>query len=166
MSTTAGAAGVLAALSDELAGAVERAGRSTVAIHARRRIPSSGIVWRPGVIVAASHTIAREEDISLTLPDGRDAPAKFAGRDETTDIALLKTDAGLTRGEQADIGAVRVGNVVLAVGRPGQIVTARLGVLSAVGPEWRTWHGGRIDRVVRLDLAIYDGFSGGPLVEA
>jgi S1-C subfamily serine protease len=166
MSTTAGAAGVLAALSDELAGAVERAGRSTVAIHARRRIPSSGIVWRPGVIVAASHTIAREEDISLTLPDGRDAPAKFAGRDETTDIALLKTDAGLTPVERADSGALRVGNLVLAVGRPGQSVTASLGVLSAVGPEWRTWHGGRIDRFVRLDLAIYDGFSGGPLVEA
>ena len=166
MSTTAGAAGILAALSDELAGAVERAGRSTVAIHARRRIPSSGIVWRPGVIVAASHTIAREEDISLTLPDGRDAPAKFAGRDETTDIALLKTDAGLTPVERADSGALRVGNLVLAVGRPGQSVTASLGVLSAVGPEWRTWHGGRIDRFVRLDLAIYDGFSGGPLVEA
>jgi S1-C subfamily serine protease len=166
MTSTTGAAGVLAALSDDLAGAVERAGRSTVAIHARRRIPSSGIVWRPGVILAASHTIAREEDISLTLPDGRDAPAKFIGRDETTDIALLKTDAGLTPVERADAGALRVGNLVLAVGRPGQSITASLGVLSAVGPEWRTWHGGRIDRFVRLDLAIYDGFSGGPLVEA
>jgi S1-C subfamily serine protease len=166
MTSTTGAAGVLAALSDDLAGAVERAGRSTVAIHARRRIPSSGVVWRPGVIVAASHTIAREEDISLTLPDGRDAPAKFLGRDETTDIALLKTDAGLTPVERADAGALRVGNLVLAVGRPGQSITASLGVLSAVGPEWRTWHGGRIDRFVRLDLAIYDGFSGGPLVEA
>ena len=166
MTSTTGAAGVLAALSDDLAGAVERAGRSTVAIHARRRIPSSGIVWRPGVILAASHTIAREEDISLTLPDGRDAPAKFIGRDETTDIALLKTDAGLTPVERADAGALRVGNLILAVGRPGQSITASLGVLSAVGPEWRTWHGGRIDRFVRLDLAIYDGFSGGPLVEA
>ena len=166
MTSTTGAAGVLAALSDDLAGAVERAGRSTVAIHARRRIPSSGIVWRPGVIVAASHTIAREEDISLSLPEGRDEPATFVGRDETTDIALLKTDAGLTPVERAESGALRVGNLVLAVGRPGQGVTASLGVLSAVGPEWRTWHGGRIDRFVRLDLAIYDGFSGGPLVEA
>ena len=166
MTSTTGAAGVLAALSDDLAGAVERAGRSTVAIHARRRIPSSGIVWRPGVILAASHTIAREEDISLTLPDGGDAPAKFTGRDETTDIALFKTDADLTPVERADAGALRVGNLVLAVGRPGQSITASLGVLSAVGPEWRTWHGGRIDRFVRLDLAIYDGFSGGPLVEA
>ena len=166
MSTTAGAAGVLAALSDDLAGAVERAARSTVAIHARRRIPSSGTAWRPGVIVAASHTIAREDEISLTLPDGRTAPATLAGRDETTDLAVLRTEAALTPVERADAGALRVGNLVLAVGRPGQSVTASLGVLSAVGAEWRTWQGGRIDRFLRLDLSIYDGFSGGPLVEA
>ncbi len=166
MSTTAGAAGVLAALSDDLAGAVERAARSTVAIHARRRIPSSGTAWRPGVIVAASHTIAWEDEISLTLPDGRTAPATLAGRDETTDLAVLRTEAALTPVERADAGALRVGNLVLAVGRPGQSVTASLGVLSAVGAEWRTWQGGRIDRFLRLDLSIYDGFSGGPLVEA
>jgi S1-C subfamily serine protease len=166
MSTTAGAAGVLAALSDDLAGAVERAARSTVAIHARRRIPSSGTAWRPGVIVAASHTIAREDEISLTLPDGRTAPATLVGRDETTDLAVLRTEAALTPVERADAGALRVGNLVLAVGRPGQSVTASLGVLSAVGAEWRTWQGGRIDRFLRLDLSIYDGFSGGPLVEA
>jgi S1-C subfamily serine protease len=166
MSTTAPAAGILAALSDDLAGAVERAARSTVAIHARRRIPSSGTAWRPGVIVAASHTIAREDEISLTLPDGRTAPATLAGRDETTDLAVLRTEAALTPVERADAGALRVGNLVLAVGRPGQSVTASLGVLSAVGAEWRTWQGGRIDRFLRLDLSIYDGFSGGPLVEA
>jgi S1-C subfamily serine protease len=166
MSTTAAAAGILAALSDDLAGAVERAARSTVAIHARRRIPSSGTAWRPGVIVAASHTIAREDEISLTLPDGRTAPATLAGRDETTDLAVLRTEAALTPVERADAGALRIGNLVLAVGRPGQSVTASLGVLSAVGAEWRTWQGGRIDRFLRLDLSIYDGFSGGPLVEA
>jgi len=166
MSTTAAAAGILAALSDDLAGAVERAARSTVAIHARRRIPSSGTAWRPGVIVAASHTIAREDEISLTLPDGRTAPATLAGRDETTDLAVLRTEAALTPVERADAGALRVGTLVLAVGRPGQSVTASLGVLSAVGAEWRTWQGGRIDRFLRLDLSIYDGFSGGPLVEA
>jgi S1-C subfamily serine protease len=41
-----------------------------------------------------------------------------------------------------------------------------MGIVSAVGPEWRTWRGGRVDQFVRLDLAIYDGFSGGPLVDA
>jgi S1-C subfamily serine protease len=40
-----------------------------------------------------------------------------------------------------------------------------MGVVSAVGPAWRTWHGGELDQFVRLDLAVYDGFSGGPLVD-
>lgn len=165
--STEAAAGVLAALSDDLAGAVERAGRSVVAIHARRRIPSSGIVWRPGVVVTASHTISREEDITLTLPDSSTAPAALAGRDDATDLAVLRTEAaGLVPAERARPGALRAGNLVLAVGRPGAAVTASLGLVSAVGGEWRTWQGGRIDRFVRLDLAIYDGFSGGALVEA
>ena len=61
---------------------------------------------------------------------------------------------------------LRVGQLVLALGRPGPAVTASMGVVSAVGPEWRTWRGGTIDRFVRLDVAIYDGFSGGPIVDA
>jgi S1-C subfamily serine protease len=166
-STTGAAAGVLAALSDDLSAAVERAGRSVVAIHARRRIPSSGIVWRPGVIVTASHTLAREEDIGLTLPDSGTAPATLAGRDDATDLAVLRTEAaGLVAVERAEAAALRAGNLVLALGRPGPTITASLGLVSAVGGEWRTWQGGRIDRFVRLDLAIYDGFSGGPLVES
>ena len=66
----------------------------------------------------------------------------------------------------ADPASTRVGALVLALGRPGTAVTASMGVVSAVGGEWRTWHGGIIDRFVRLDISIYDGFSGGPLVDA
>lgn len=166
-SSSAAAAGLLAALSDDLAAAVERAGRSVVAIHARRRIPSSGIVWRPGVIVAASHTISREEDITLTLPDGGTAPAVLTGRDDAIDVAVLRTEvAGLEPAEPGAAAVLRAGSIVLAIGRPGASVTASLGLVSAVGGEWRTWQGGRIDRFVRLDLSIYDGFSGGALVEA
>ena len=62
--------------------------------------------------------------------------------------------------------ALRVGSLVLALGRPGRELTAALGLVSAVGDAWRTWHGGRIDRLIRLDIGIYDGFSGGPLVDA
>ena len=159
-------AGVLSALSDDLAGAVEHAGRSVVAIHARRRIPSSGIAWRPGVIVTSSGTVSREEEITLTLADGRTAAATLAGRDPTTDIAVLRTAAELRPADRGDAAALQVGKLVLAVGRPGTHVTASMGIVSAVDGEWRTWHGGRIDRFIRLDLAVYDGFSGGPVVEA
>ena len=161
-------ASTLVALSSELADAVERAGRSTVAIHARRRIPSSGVVWRPGVVVAASHTIRRDDDITLTLPTGETVPATLAGRDAGSDLAVLRLGEGGATAAAATLApedALRVGALVLAVGRPGDSVTASLGAISAVGGEWRTWQGGRIDRFVRLDLAIYDGFSGGPLID-
>ena len=167
MSASPETAGALLALSNDLAGAVERAGRAVVAIHARQRIPSSGVHWRPGVIATADHTIKRDEEISVTLADGRSVPATLAGRDATTDLAVLKLDAGgAPVAELGDASSLKVGHMVLALGRAGAGVSASLGVVSAVDGEWRTWRGGRIDRFLRLDLAIYDGFSGGPLVDA
>src|SRR5207245_9321673 len=80
---------VLQSRSTELADAVESAGRAVVAIHARRRIPASGVHWRPGVIVATHHTINRDENITVTLPDGTTAPVSLAGRDPCRDLAVL-----------------------------------------------------------------------------
>lgn len=152
-------------LSTDLSGAVARAGRAVVAIYARRRIPSSGIHWRTGVIVTANHTLHREDDITVTTADGTRIPATIAGRDPTTDLAVLRVEAsGLPTAEIADIETIGVGSLVLAVGRPGAAVTATFGVVSALGAEWRTWRGGSIDRWIRLDLSIVDGFSGGALV--
>ena len=163
----------LRALSDDLAGAVAHASRSIVAIHARPRIPASGVYWRDGIVVATSHTIRRETDIAITLADGARARAHLAARDGGTDLAILKLDDAPSAGAldlptRADDDALRVGSLVLAVGRPGggtDGVSASLGVVSALGGRWRTWSGGEIDRFVRLDLAIYDGFSGGALVD-
>lgn len=166
MGTPELAGGTLAGLSNDLAEAVAQVSRSTVAIHGRRRIPSSGVVWGPGVVVTANHTLTRDEDLSLTLPDGTTGSASLAGRDSTTDLAVLRTDSQLPQAERSADANLQVGRIVLAVGRPGPSVTASLGIVSAVGGEWRTWQGGRIDRFVRLDLSVYDGFSGGPLVEA
>jgi len=167
MAAAAQAGDTLFAFSNDLASAVERVGRTVVAINARRRIPSSGVHWRAGVIVAANHTVRRDEDITVTLPDGTTAQAALAGRDAGTDLAVLRVSgATLPTAEPGDGSELMVGQVVLAVGRPGESVTASLGIVSALGGEWRTWHGGRIDRLVRLDVAIYDGFSGGPLVDA
>src|SRR5215212_1964222 len=75
----------LSELSSQLSLAVDTAGKSIVAIHARRRIPSSGIVWRDGIIVSASHTVRRDDEIEVTLPNGDSTRAKIAGRDSATD---------------------------------------------------------------------------------
>src|SRR5438105_11873946 len=170
--TRAPSSSALRTLSDDLAGAVERAARSIVAIHARPRIPASGVYWRDGIVVAASHTVRKDQDIAVTLPDGTRTQAQLAGRDGGTDLAILRFDSTPSSGSvsiasSARDDALRVGSLVLAVGRPGdEGVSTSLGVISAIGEKWRTWSGGEIDRFVRLDLAVYDGFSGGALVDA
>ena len=156
----------LQALSNGLADAVERVGRSVAAVHARRRIPASGVVWRPGVIVMTHHTLERDEDLSVTLDGGAQVPATLAGRDPGTDLAVLRFEGDAPAAEPADAAELRVGSLVLALGRPGASVTASLGAISSVGGERLTRGGGRIDRLVRLDLDIHVGFSGGPLVSA
>ena len=158
--------GALAELSSQLASAVENAGKSVVAIHARRRIPSSGIVWRDGVVVSASHTVRRNEEIEVALPTGESASATIAGRDAATDLVALRlTGTALRVAPRADADVLRVGSIVLAIGRPGRDVTASFGIISAVAEGWRTVHGARVDSVLRLDVAVYDGFSGGPLID-
>ena len=158
----------LLALSTDLAAAVARASRAVVTVHARPRAPSSGVHWLPGVVVTAEHTVTREEEISVSLPDGRMVAAVFAGRDASTDLAVLTLqESELPTAEIGDAAALRVGHVVLAVARPGERgVSASWGVISALGGPWHTWHGGQIDQFIRLDLTIYPGFSGGALVDA
>jgi S1-C subfamily serine protease len=154
----------LAALSQELAAAVEQAGRHVVAIHARPRFSSSGVFWKPGVIVTAEHTIRREEEITVTLPDGSTRPATLAGSDPGTDIAVLRVEeSGPTLAAPA--AAIAPGHMALSIGRsPDSGVNATMGIVSAYSGEWRTWRGGRLDRYIRLDLTLYPGSDGGLVI--
>jgi S1-C subfamily serine protease len=154
----------LLSLSNDLAGAVERTAPAIVTVHARRRLPSTGIHWRPGVIVTADHTVRAAEDITVTTPDGRALPAVLAGRDPGTDLAVLTVkDAGSATAALGDDAGLKVGHLVLALGYGPRV---SWGVIGALGPRWRSWRGGEIERLVRLDLTLYPGFSGGPLVDA
>jgi S1-C subfamily serine protease len=155
----------LMALSNELATAVERAGRAVVTVNAQPRMASSGVHWRQGVIVTAEHTVKRDEEITIGLPDGSSVPATLAGRDPGTDIAVLKAENLVN--PTADFGSeqVQTGNLALAVGRATESgVNATMGVISAVSGSWRTWRGGRIDQYIRLDVTLYPGSSGGAVV--
>lgn len=171
MTATSSQTSVLMGLSNDLAGAVERAGASVVAVNARQRVPSSGIHWRAGIVVTADHTVERDEDITVTLPDGQTVAATLAGRDPNTDIAVLRvSESAVPAAAIADASALKVGHMALAIGRMGdQGLNASLGVISAVGGPWRTGRGGRggqIDQFIRADVTFYPGFSGGPLVDA
>jgi len=154
----------LMALSNELAAAVERAGRSVVTVHARPRLPSSGIHWRQGVIVTAEHTVKHDEEITVGMPDGSNVAATLVGRDPGTDLAVLKADLTNPTADFSDV-QVQTGNLALAVGRaPESGVNATMGVISAVSGTWRTWRGGMVDQYIRLDVTLYPGSSGGVVV--
>ena len=154
----------LAALSSELAAAVELTGKSVVAVHARPRFPSSGVFWRPGIIVTAEHTIRREEEITVTLPDGSNAAATLAGSDSGTDLAVLKVDAPGQPVQAATTNPLP-GHLALAVARSEDSgVNASMGIISAVSGDWRTWRGGRLDHYIRLDLTMFPNTSGGVVV--
>src|SRR5215475_10345468 len=151
-------------LSDELAGIVDRAGKSVVAIYGGGRVPSSGVHWKQGWIVTAEHSLRRDEDLKVGLPDGKIVAAELAGRDPGSDLALLKVESAELP-VIASGGTTRSGDLIVAVGRHREIgVCAALGMVSVVGPGWNTWRGGRVDQFVRLDVSLYPGSSGAAIV--
>ncbi len=156
----------LVSLSNELAGAVEQAGRTVVAVNARPRFGSSGVLWRPGIVVTAEHTIRRRDEIGITLPDGRTTSATLAGRDPGTDLAVLKLAENGAPTATFTEDKLKPGQVVLAIGRsPDSGVNATMGIMSAVSGPWRSWRGGQIDQYLRLDLTLYPASSGGAVVD-
>jgi S1-C subfamily serine protease len=156
----------LSDLSNALAAAVERASPSVVTVYGRPRIPSSGVVWRPGLILTADAALRRDEDIRITLPDGKTVPATLKGRDATTDVALLACETGSAVPASFGEGVLKPGQIVLTVGRtPDTGPIATMGVISGISGEWRTWQGGKLDQFVRLDVAVYPTSSGGAVVD-
>jgi S1-C subfamily serine protease len=159
---------ILETISNEFAAAAEKVGSSVVAVHARRWMPTSGIEWKKGVVVTVHHGVQRDEDIKVLLDGGRTVSAKLAGRDPSTDIAVLRIEEVSSGARQlGDSASLRLGHLVLALGRTqrGDLV-ASSGIIGGISGAWRNRHGGQLDQHIRLDLALYPGFSGGPLLNA
>ena len=156
---------ILVELSNSMAAAVEKAAISTLLVSARRRMPASGIAFAADLVFTANHVVEREEGITVLLPDGREVPAKLAGRDPGSDLAVLRLEKELLTSAQMATQA-RLGQLVLALGRPSpEGIEVSLGVVSAMGGPARTPQGS-LDQYIRTDTTPYPGFSGGPLVDA
>jgi S1-C subfamily serine protease len=159
---------VLVELSNSMADLVAAAQPSTVRVSGRPRFGATGIVWSAdGLIITADHVLDRDEDITVGLADGREFAATLVGRDRATDLALLRVDASDLTPATFSTEPARIGQLVLAIGNPhGDQAMASLGVVSAVGHTLRSWRGGSIEGVIRSDVTLYPGFSGGPLLGA
>jgi S1-C subfamily serine protease len=150
--------------SNGLTSAVEKGGASTVLVDARKRYPASGIAYAEDLVLTADHVVTREENIKVTLPDGRTLDAALAGRDPGSDLALLRlAEKALTPAQTSD--AVKVGQLVLALGRPNERgVQASWGIVTAINGPARTHRGGLLDEFIQTETTPYPGFSGGPLI--
>jgi S1-C subfamily serine protease len=158
----------LQTVSSDLARIAEQVGKSVVAVHGRSRSRGSGIQWRKGVIVTAHHAVGHEE-VAVIGDSGKSISAQLAGRDPSTDLAVLKIsdDAMPAVPDHGDSTSLKLGHLVLALGRSWRgSVVASAGIIGGVSGELQTRHGGRLDQHIRVALELYSGMSGGPLVDA
>ncbi len=153
--------------SDALADAVEKAAPSVVLVDGRNRFPASGIIYAADLVLTADHVLERDEEITVILADGKKVTAEVAGRDPSSDLAVLKLAEPVDGVAAPFEGEMRVGEFVLALGRHStKGIEASLGVVSYINGPVRTHRGGLIERFIRTDAAPLPGFSGGALINA
>jgi S1-C subfamily serine protease len=157
---------LLRTLSNQMADAVERIGTSLVLVNGRERQPASGVVYAPDLVLTAAHVIERTEGVTIYTHDRRTLPARLVGRDNNSDLAVLRVDnLGLPAATPSE-EAARVGQMVLATGFTNEEgLMASSGVVSALGGPLRTRGGVLIERYIRTDATPYPGFSGGALID-
>jgi S1-C subfamily serine protease len=152
-------------LSDALAGIVDRAAPSVVAVHSTRS-RSSGFVWRRSLIVTADEALDDEGDIAVVLPGGETAAANLVGRDPTTDVALLLVDRNNAPPVTLESAPMHAGVLAWAVGSRQGAPIAAFGTVSFVGGAWRSFRGGEIDARIELDLSLRRAGEGGLAIDA
>lgn len=152
-------------LSASLSGLVAAAAPSLVSVHSHRSL-SSGFVWKSGLIVTADEALAEEGEVALTLAGGAQVAATVAGRDPTTDIALLRAETGEAPALALDGDAPPAGALSVVIGARDGSPLAALGMVAASGPAWRSMRGGEIDARIELGLSLRREAEGGPALDA
>ncbi len=157
---------LLAQFSSALVARAAAATDVVVAIRLAHERHITGMVFRPDIVVASEQALPQRDDFELVAAGGAVLSAKLAGRDPSTNIAILRLATPLSapslRASQAQTAAL-----ALAIGADGAGgVSARLGLVNLAGPEWHSSRGGLIDRRIVLDLELAHREEGGPVFDA
>src|SRR5947199_4901085 len=130
------------------------------------------LIDRAGTIVTHAHVVGQAGVVQVRFGDqGRTLDAPVLGRDQSSDLAVLRVDPSLTGVlhplSLADSSKVRIGDLAVAIGNPfGLDRTATAGIVSGLGRHIQAPNGFDIDEVIQTDAPINPGNSGGPLLDA
>lgn len=160
--------------SDPFVSLVDTAGPAIVRVEAPRTPSATGLWWSDdGLVITAHHALRRAEPVHVALGDADPRTAQLLGRDPATDLAVLRVDVeGLptatkpTAPTWRDGTSVRVGELGLALARPGRTIRAALGLVAVVSGEGlRTPAGRTVAPYLELDRTLPRGFSVAPLFD-
>jgi S1-C subfamily serine protease len=155
----------LASLSSALAVSVAQAAPALVSVHSHRS-RATGFAWKPGLVITADEMLAEEGEIALVLADGTEKPATIAGRDHTTDIAVLRFEGSSAAPAKLAAGVPALGALAVIVAAEHGTPTAALAMISKSAGRWRSLRGGDIDARIELDRRLRHSAEGGLVLNA
>jgi len=154
-------------LTDQIAEVVRRTQSSLVVVQNGRHGAGAGIIWKKDGLILTNHHVAPGERAQVTLAEGGEFTARLVARDAELDLALLRIDAAdLPAASIADARFLKVGQLVIALGHPwGQRGFVTAGVISGHGTVATRGPRKQVP-VLRTDVELGPGSSGGPLINA
>jgi S1-C subfamily serine protease len=153
----------LQSLSDALASIVAAAAPRLVAVTGADGSVASGLIWQTGLVVSAHEALGGEDEFSVTFADGSTATATVAGRDPSTDVALLRVNTAAFAPWTAS-PTPAVGSLAIVAGRGEYSATAALATVAEVGPAWRSMRGGQIEARITLGIVLSGRAEGGAVL--
>jgi S1-C subfamily serine protease len=159
---------MLAQLSSELEELVARTSPGVVAVEHRRGQGTGTVLTPDGYVLTNSHVVRSAEEIKVDFSSGESQRAHVVGRDDRTDLAVVRVDSKsqLVSLPLADRARIKVGQLVVAIGNPLSFDrSVSLGVVSALDRSLNAGRGALLEGLIQTDAAINPGNSGGPLVD-
>jgi S1-C subfamily serine protease len=160
------AANVLNQLSNVLESRAREASSVVVAIRNSSHQHVTGLQWSPEAVITSQQAVGERNEYEIVTAAGDAVRAHIAGRDAGTNLLALRPERALSPAPRVRAEA-RPGALALALGAAVDgTVTARLGIINAVGPQWCSRAGGRIEQRIALDIRLGRTEEGGPVLDA